>query len=40
MEVDIFATVAKLESWGGEIVTVTLLIVLSIGGRSIKLLGG
>lgn len=40
MEVDIFATVAELESWRGGIVSVTLLIVLSIGGRSIKLLGG
>lgn len=40
MEVDIFAKVAELESRREGIVTVTLLIVLSIGGRSIKLLGG
>lgn len=40
MEMDILAKVAELESRREGIVTVTLLIVLSIGGRSIKLLGG
>lgn len=40
VEVDIFATVARLKSWRGEIVAVALLSVLNMGGRSIKLLGG
>lgn len=43
MEVDIFATVARLKSWRGWIAWIAvaaLFSVLSMGGRSIKLLRG